>query len=277
MVLLEVTLVWRDRADKGEGMSRSKSTSDLEIWSRSLVRVGMEYRAAEEIAQQIQEVIVSQDLPEGLRLPSERDLAEIMSTSRPTVSQAMRILIVRGLVESRRGSGSYVLRRPEASFASSMDLMLGVNHDTVGHLTDLRLWLEDAGIREAVDRRTDDDVQLADAALDRLRRSTGSTAAWLSADTQFHATLVRASHNPFLSSIFEGVHKTLMNYEYRTWIGNGTVPSWLGRRHASALTALHEPILFAVRDRDALGGQLAVLEHHHAMQEHLAASHRSTA
>jgi GntR family transcriptional repressor for pyruvate dehydrogenase complex len=254
-------------------VSRSKSSTDLEIWRRSLVRLGAENRAAEEIAQQIQDIIVSHDLPEGLRLPSERDLAEMLFTSRPTVSQAMRILIVRGLVESRRGSGAYVQRRPEASLTSSMDLMLGIDQESVVHLADLRLWLEDAGVREATHQRTPEDVHAAEEALERLRLSTGSTASWLSADTHFHATLVRASHNPYLASIFEGVHKSLMNYEYRQWIASGTVPTWLGRRHAGALTALHEPILFAVRDRDVEAGRLAVLHHHHAMEEHLAASH----
>jgi GntR family transcriptional repressor for pyruvate dehydrogenase complex len=254
-------------------VSRSKSSTDLEIWERSLVRLGAENRAAEEIAQQIQDIIVTHDLPEGLRLPSERDFAGLLFTSRPTVSQAMRILIVRGLVESRRGSGAYVQRRPEVSLASSMDLMLGVDQESVVHLADLRLWLEDAGVREATDQRTSEDVNAAEEALERLRQSTGSTASWLSADTHFHATLVRASHNPYLASIFEGVHKSLMNYEYRQWIASGTVPTWLGRRHSSALTALHEPILFAVRDRDVEAGHLAVLHHHHAMEEHLAASH----
>jgi GntR family transcriptional repressor for pyruvate dehydrogenase complex len=257
-------------------VSRSKSTSEIEVWQRSLVRVGVASRAAEDIAQQIQDVIVSQDLAEGLRLPSERDLAEILFTSRPTVSQAIRILIVRGLVESRRGSGAYVLRRPEASFASSMDLMLDVDHQSLQHLVDLRLWLEDTGVRQATQRRSVEDVDAGEAALQRLRNSTGSTASWLSADTQFHAALVRASHNPYLSSMFEGVHSTLMNYEYRQWISSGTVPAWLGKRHADSLTALHEPILQAIRERDADAGRLAVLHHHQAMEEHLAASQRGT-
>jgi len=256
-------------------VSRSKSTSDLEIWERSLVRPGADHRAAEEIAQQIQNVIVTHDLPEGRRLPSEREFAEMLFTSRPTVSQAMRILIVRGLVESRRGSGSYVQRRPQASLTSSMDLMLDIDRASVAHLADLRLWLEDAGVREAAHRRSTAEVRAGEEALERLRQSTGSTASWLSADAHFHATLVRASHNPYLSSIYEGVHTSLMNYEYRQWITSGTVPTWLGRRHAAALTALHEPILFAVRERDVEAGRLAVLHHHHAMEEHLAQSQRS--
>jgi GntR family transcriptional repressor for pyruvate dehydrogenase complex len=244
------------------------------MWERSLVPVGAEHSAAEEIAQQIQALIVSRRLAEGVRLPSERDLAQILATSRPTVSQAVRILVVRGLVESRRGSGTYVTRRPEVNLAASMDLMLGLNQESAMHLADLRLWLEDAGVHQAIAQGTDEDLAAGDLALERLRASVGSTASWMSADTQFHATLVRASHNPYLASIFEGVHSTLMNYEYRDWIASGTVPTWLGQRHAAALTSLHEPILRALRERDADAARHAVAHHHRAMEEHLAASHR---
>jgi GntR family transcriptional repressor for pyruvate dehydrogenase complex len=248
----------------------------LEIWERSLVRPGVEYRVAEEIAEQVQDLIISQDLPEGLRLPSERDLAQMLFTSRPTVSQAIRILVVRGLVESRRGSGAYVMRRPEAGLAASVHLMLGLNQESVGHLVDLRLWLEDSGVNQAIERGTSEDVEAGQLALERLRDSTGSTASWMSADSQFHATLVRASHNPYLASIFESVHTTLINYEYRQWIASGTVPKWLGPSQAAALTSLHEPILRAVAERDVEAGRLAVRRHHHAMEAHLAQSHRES-
>ena len=255
-------------------MSRSKSASDLEIWRRYLVPVGATHHAAEAIAQQIQGLIITQDLPEGLRLPAERDLAEMCATSRPTVSQAIRILVVRGLVESRRGSGAYVMRRPESNLAASMDLILGLNVESVEHLANLRLWLEESGVHQAIEHATADDLAAGDAALVRLRESAGATASWMSADTQFHATLVRASKNPYLASIFEGVHTALINYEYRRWIASGTTPGWLGRGQAAALTSLHEPILRALAERDPEAGRLAVIHHHHAMAEHLAASER---
>ena len=258
-------------------MSRSKSPSGIEIWRRHLVPVGATHHAAEEIAQQIQGLIIAQDLPEGLRLPAERDLAEMCATSRPTVSQAIRILVVRGLVESRRGSGAYVMRRPESTLAASMNLILGLNAESVEHLANLRLWLEESGVHQAIAHATDADLAAGEAALARLRDSAGTTASWMSADTQFHATLVRASKNPYLASIFEGVHTTLINYEYRQWIASGTTPGWLGRGQASALTSLHEPILRALAERDVEAGRLAVIHHHHAMADHLAASEREGA
>jgi len=256
-------------------LARSKQTDGAEIWQ--VLRESARQRdgepvAAQEIADHIEQLIVSAGLPEGIRLPSERDLALLTSASRPTVSQAIRILVVKGLVESRRGSGAYVRRKPETSLAATVSLMLSLNQESVAHLNDLRLWLEGDGVTQAVVRSTPAELDAGETALRALAASAGSTSAWISADTLFHATLVRASHNPYLASIYESVHETLINYEYRNWIGSGTVPDWLRPSEAAGLTALHEPILAAVRDRDEKAGRIAVLRHHHVMAQHLAAS-----
>ncbi len=256
-------------------LPRSKQTEGAEVWQVLREPAGQrdgDPVAAEEIAGQIGRLIVAARLPEGARLPSERDLAQLTGASRPTVSQAVSILIVRGLAESRRGSGTYVRRKPESSLAATVSLMLSLNRESVAHLNDLRLWLEGDGIAQAVKLSTPAELDAGEAALRRLAASAGDTSAWISADTNFHATLVRASHNPYLASIYESVHETLINYEYRNWIGSGTVPDWLRPGEAAGLTALHAPILAAVRDRDAEAGRIAVLRHHDAMARHLAAS-----
>lgn len=58
-----------------------------------------------------------------------------------------------GLVEIRHGSGAYVVRRPEAMVTASVNLMLDLDRQSVDHLTQLRLWLEGIGIREAAARQ----------------------------------------------------------------------------------------------------------------------------
>src|SRR5690606_11668360 len=109
-----------------------------------------------------------------------------------------RMLVVRGLVESRRGSGAYVRYRPETSIASSVDLMLHLNKESVPHLSELRLHLESTGVSLAIDRAGERDLRDAAASLDALRMAAGDTAAWMSADTRFHAALVGAAGNPYL-------------------------------------------------------------------------------
>lgn len=257
-------------------MARSKQLTPTEL-RESIEKLGASRdlnapHAAVELASRIQQLIISQDLAEGSRLPSERDLSEMLSTSRPTISQAIRILVVQGLVESRRGSGAYVRRHPEDTFSASVDLMLDLNHDSVRHLADLRLWLETTGITEAIENAGEDEIAASAEALEQLRDSAGDIASWMSADTRFHATIVSAAHNPYLSSIYERVHNALINYEYRAWIARGVVPKWLRASEVGALNSLHEPILRALVERDPEAGRIAVLHHHYVMAQHLAAS-----
>lgn len=258
-------------------MARSKNLSEKSLWNSmdeipSIRPKGVPI-VAEDVAAQIQDFIISQNLTEGTRLPSERDLTKILATSRPTVSQAVRILVVKGLVQSRRGSGTYVTRRPQESLAASVNLMLDLDRESVHHLNDLRLWLETMGIVQAIERGTDEEIAEGEIALQQLKESTGDISAWMSADTHFHSTLVRASHNPYLASIFESVHATLIEYEYRAWVDEGSVPKWLKKSEAAAVTALHEPILTAFKERDEEAGRIAVLHHHYVMAQHLIASH----
>jgi GntR family transcriptional regulator, transcriptional repressor for pyruvate dehydrogenase complex len=227
--------------------------------------------AAEEIARQIQDLIITEGLSEGDRVPSERDLAELLSTSRPTVSQAIRILVTQGLVESRRGSGAYVTNRPLASIEKSVGLMLDLNEASVGQLNELRLWLETTGVVTACERASEDDLAKGAEALESLISDVGDTAAWMSADTKFHATLVRAADNPYLAAIYESVHATLINYEYRAWIDSGAVPRWLEKSNSN-MEGVHRPILEAVKARDAEAARFAVLSHHEAMGAHLTES-----
>lgn len=61
-----------------------------------------------QIAGYIRDQIVRGDLNPGDEVPSEREIAATWSVARPTAARALEALRVQGLVESRRGSGTYV-------------------------------------------------------------------------------------------------------------------------------------------------------------------------
>lgn len=67
-----------------------------------------------QIAGYIRDEIVRGDRPEGSEVPSEREVAATWNVARPTASKALGVLKQQGLIESRRGSGSYV-RKPQAA------------------------------------------------------------------------------------------------------------------------------------------------------------------
>jgi GntR family transcriptional repressor for pyruvate dehydrogenase complex len=232
-------------------------------------------RLADNLAQRIRDLIISEDIAEGARLPPERDLAERFGASRPTVNQALRSLSLMGLVEIRRGSGAYVVRRPETMVTASVNLMLDLDQHSLSDLMQLRLWLEILGAREAATRTpelTPGEAATITDALHRLKDSARRASEWIAADTVFHATIVRCAGNLYLAAIYESVHTAVLEYEYRNWVDTESVPDWLRTTGPDQQFALHEPIAAAVLNRDPDAAASAVAAHHRVMLEHLAAS-----
>ncbi|MFE7030783.1 FadR/GntR family transcriptional regulator [Streptomyces sp. NPDC057621] len=231
-------------------------------------------RLADDLAGRIRSLIISEDMAEGARLPPERDLAERFGASRPTVSQALRTLSLMGLVEIRRGSGAYVIRRPESMVATSVNLMLDFDRESIDHLVQLRLWLETLGVQEAASRAPalgDDEVAAVQQSLERLGDKTRSVSQWIAADTVFHATVVRSAGNPYLAAMYEGIHTAVLSYELGHWVDTEAVPDWLANADPQQQLALHQPIAAAVIERDPEAAKLAVERHHEVMLQHIAA------
>ena len=65
-------------------------------------------RLYRQIADQLRGLIERGEYAVGAKLPTERDLAEQLKVSRPTVREALIALEVEGLVRIRVGSGIYV-------------------------------------------------------------------------------------------------------------------------------------------------------------------------
>lgn len=229
-------------------------------------------RLSDGISDRILRFIVDDGLEEGARLPSERDLAERFDTSRPTVSQALRRLSLLGMVDIRRGSGVYVLRRPQTMVTTSLGLMLHLDNGSIDDLMEARLWLETTAVERAARREDLPDEGVATslrAALERLVESHGSTPRWIAADTVFHAAVVDVARNPFISAFYQSVHTAALESEYDEWVDRNTEPAWLHATSPDEHRALHEPIMRAVLDQDPEAGRAAVAAHHRVMLDHL--------
>lgn len=226
-------------------------------------------RLSDTIAEQIRDLIIGQDLREGTRLPSERELAGRFQTSRPTVSQAIRTLSLMGLVESRRGSGAYVVRKPKITEAAYTKSLLTPDGDNLDELVELRLWLESLGVQQAISIRKKAGLAKARKALARLADSVGETSTWIAADTVFHATIVDLAGNSALTAVYEQVHNSVLEYELRSWVESNQVPSWLTRDKADAQLALHAPMVNALAEADLVSALKAVERHNDVMREHL--------
>ena len=85
----------------------------------------------------------------------------------------------------------------------------------------------------------------------------------------FHATVVRAAGNPYLTAIYESVHGAVLAYQLRSWVDTDSPPLWLRHGGPEQQWALHEPIAAAVLAGDADAAREAVRRHHEVMLSHL--------
>jgi DNA-binding GntR family transcriptional regulator len=81
----------------------------LDMWRRSRSRACGRYA---QVAGELRAAIAAGRLRPGARLPSERTLADEFDVSRATIVSAFHLLRAEGLIETRRGAGSWVSRRP---------------------------------------------------------------------------------------------------------------------------------------------------------------------
>ena len=73
--------------------------------------------SSEEVISQLREMIHGGELRAGDRLPPERDLAKLLGVSRPTLRAAIRSLAAVGVLQSRQGAGTFVVKTEGSPFA----------------------------------------------------------------------------------------------------------------------------------------------------------------
>ncbi|GGF10387.1 GntR family transcriptional regulator [Aliidongia dinghuensis] len=149
-------------------------------------------RLADQLYEEILGQIVAGKLPTGARLPSETRLGAIFGVSRPVIREAISRLQADGLVATRHGAGTFVLRRPGPEF-----LRLA----PIGSIADLmrcceyRIAVEGEAAALAAERRTPEALAEIEAALAALDRVIERGEVGAEADNRFHVAIAKASQN----------------------------------------------------------------------------------
>ena len=138
----------------------------------------------------------------GQRLPSERELSQMLQVSRTGVREALHRLAEAGYVEVRRGrsGGSFVLSGWGPNSAEMVGRHLLPNWDRFEALFDARRLIEPLIARTAAERRTRSDVKAIRSAL-ALYREAGDREGSRHADELLHRSVSEASHNLVLVGI----------------------------------------------------------------------------
>ena len=158
-----------------------------------------------QIAEAIRSAIVSGELNVDERLPSETELSDHFSVSRPTVREALKRLAAQSLIRTQRGAagGAFVNRiRYQDAYADQVTnatLLLSMNQISFDTACEARFALERACARLAAARRSADHLATMRAEIHRQSHPGLTDEAFCASDVTFHRALVDSAGNPVLS------------------------------------------------------------------------------
>ncbi|WP_300464181.1 FadR/GntR family transcriptional regulator [Desulfobacula sp.] len=182
----------------------------------------------EDIANQIEEEIISGEFKPGDKLPSERDLEEIFGASRGTIRQSFRILEQKGIIEIRTGAqgGAFVREITPDEISKSIALLIRFNFVTPDHIAKFREGIEGSLIANLAAQNADQkDVQELKAMLEGLIRLYGQkNADWPAFDSQeqeMHILLGKMTKNPLYEALSATIMQSVKHF-----------PAFMGRNQA---------------------------------------------
>ncbi len=152
------------------------------------------------IVNQIETLILNGILRDGGRLPSERDLSEQMSVSRPKVREALKELEENGLIQVRHGEGAFIAPLVGTAMSPALISLYSRHQSAFISYLEFRTVQESFAADLAARRATNADKEILTrivADMDAAHKSN-DMAASQDADIRFHSAIIDASHNSLL-------------------------------------------------------------------------------
>lgn len=213
----------------------------------------------EQIAKQIEQLILSGELHSGDRLPTERELAEQFQASRTAVREAMKTLAQKGLVDMRPGRGTIVIDGTSKAMQHSLSLMMKVGQAANStNLVEVREILEPGIAALAAMRASEEDIAAMLESVRVMDASLNNADAYIRADNNFHQALARGTQNVLILALVDSIVYLLSEQRKAVFTVKGGPER--GQIH-------HKRILEAVTRHDPEAAREAMVAHLQQVRE----------
>lgn len=164
-------------------------------------------KISETIVRQLEELILDGVLKPGEKLPPERELAQQLEVSRPSLREAIVILEAKGLLQVRRGGGTYVCDVVAQTITEPLVHLMKRRPETTFDVLELRVALEEVAAYYAAQRGNETDREILKRQFELLDKSyeTYDPEKNAGADVEFHMAIADASHNVALVHVMRGL------------------------------------------------------------------------
>ncbi len=204
------------------------------------------------IAQQIRQHILNGKLEEGTRLPTEHELMAKFNVSRNVVREAIAQLKLNGLVETRRGVGTFIANNITGrKFEIIKEDLLDIRQ--LEQLSQLRIEIEAGAAALAALNRTEQQLSDLERSLQHLNVRVGNWEDGAAAAMEFHMCIAQCSNNPYFIRLMEHLSYVLQN-AVRTLRSRN-------QERSAQVDKEHQHIFEAIRLQDSEAARQAVRNH----------------
>ncbi|MCZ4258335.1 FCD domain-containing protein [Sulfitobacter sp. G21635-S1] len=215
-------------------------------------------KLSQAVIRQIEKLILRGILRPGERLPPERELAERLNVSRPSLRDAIGALQAAGLLSAKAGAGVYVADVLGSAFAPALVELFARHDEAVFDYLSFRRDMEGLAAERAATHGSDTDLAVVQAVYDKMEaahgKRNGDEEAQL--DAQFHMAIIEASHNVVMLHMMRSMYELL-----RGGVFYNRQVMFKQRTTRAALLDQHRAINDALQGRDAAQARAAVEAH----------------
>ena len=164
---------------------------------------GKKTKLSEQTSDRLYEMIVDeQRYAPGSKLPNENELSRNLQVSRTTLREAISFLVAQGVLEIRRGKGTFVAEELPAAGLDLTSLAGLRSRVRAKDLFEMRLIFEPATVALACQRGTDEELRQIQKKAERVERIAAEGGDWPLADQEFHWAIIKASHNEYMRRLY---------------------------------------------------------------------------
>ncbi|GHV37754.1 GntR family transcriptional regulator [Spirochaetia bacterium] len=198
---------------------------------------------ARTVMEQIKNALISKTLSPGDRLPTETEMCATMGVGKSSIREAIKMLGILGVVETRQGDGTYISSSITEHSVNPLVYQLLIDYGSNSDVFELRSMFEPAYTLLALKKATPEDIEHIIGVSEEFNKKVHNHVQTADDDLNFHRTILEATHNPLIIRI--GL--TVMQLFYAS-IANSMlwIPEQAVKDHKSILNA------FLKKDEEAL-------------------------
>lgn len=206
--------------------------------------------------------LMNGSIKQGDKIPSERELSEQLNIGRSTLREAIKVLVMLGLLEIRKGQGTYISDGNSGFYTEPLAWGLIIGYKSIEEIIEMRVILESEAARLATQKGDKKDMEAMAHSIKNMTLAlvNHDPEAFISADVSLHMVIAEAAHNSAIIQMIKTIRRLL-----KIWIEKVIVDD-----HSMEITIKeHEDIYKSIMLGDSEGAYLAMRKHIEAASNRL--------